>query len=97
MPVEAKMASGNIRGFKKRIMEVNADVYNTQSMTINDNPIQFRQFGTGVLDTAIQPFTGVKKAGPLLGFDKEGIITVTQGEPLKFNLLNMEFKVSIGQ
>jgi len=97
MPVEAKMASGNIRGFKKRIMEINADVYNTQSMTINDNPIQFRQFGSNVLDTAIQPFTGVKKAGPLLGFDKEGTITVTQGEPLKFNLLNMEFKVSIGQ
>lgn len=91
------MASGNIRGFKKRIMEINADVFQTQSMTINDNPIQFRQFGSNVLDTAIQPFTGVKKAGPLLGFDKEGIITVTQGEPLKFNLLNMEFKVSIGQ
>jgi hypothetical protein len=66
-------------------------------MTINENPIQFRQFGSGVLDTAITPFTGVKKAGPLLGFDKEGTITVTQGEPLKFNLLNMEYKVSIGQ
>jgi hypothetical protein len=97
MPVEAKMASGNIRGFKKRMMEINADVYKTQSMTINDNPIQFRQFGASVLDTAIQEYTGVKKAGPLLGFDKEGTITVTQGEPLKFNLLNMEFKVSIGQ
>jgi len=97
MPVEAKMASGNIRGFKKRIMEINADVFDTQSMNINTNPIQFRQFGTNVLDTPIQPFTGVKKAGPLLGFDKEGIITVTQDEPLKFNLLNMEFKVSIGQ
>jgi hypothetical protein len=97
MPVEAKMASGNIRGFKKRIMEINADVFKTQSMTINENPIQFRQFGDNVLDTAVQEFTGVKKAGPLLGFDKEGIITVTQGEPLKFNLLNMEFKVSIGQ
>jgi hypothetical protein len=97
MPVEAKMASGNIRGFKKRMMEINADVFKTQSMTINDNPIQFRQFGASVLDTPIQEFTGVKKAGPLLGFDKEGTITVTQGEPLKFNLLNMEFKVSIGQ
>lgn len=97
MPVEAKMASGNVRGFKKRIMEINADVFNTQSMNLNANPIQFRQFGTNVLDTPIQPFTGVKKAGPLLGFDKEGIITVTQDEPLKFNLLNMEFKVSIGQ
>jgi hypothetical protein len=97
MPVEAKLASGTIRGFKKRIIEINADLFETQAMTINDNQVQFRQFGEGVLDQAIDEYTGVKRAGPLLGFTDEGSITVTQPIPLKFNLLNLEYKVSIGQ
>lgn len=97
MPVEAKLASGTIRGFKKRIIEINADLFETQAMTINDNQVQFRQFGEGVLDQAIEEYTGVKRAGPLLGFTDEGSITVTQPIPLKFNLLNLEYKVSIGQ
>ncbi len=97
MPVEAKLPSGTIRGFKKRIIEINADLYQTQAMTINDNQVQFRQFGEDVLDKAITEYTGVKRAGPLLGFTDEGAITVTQPIPLKFNLLNLEYKVSIGQ
>lgn len=97
MPVEAKLASGTIRGFKKRIIEINADLFGTQAMTINDNQVQFRQFGESVLDQAIEEYTGVKRAGPLLGFTDEGSITVTQPIPLKFNLLNLEYKVSIGQ
>lgn len=97
MPVEAKLASGTIRGFKKRIIEINADLYKTQSMTINDNQIEFRQFGVSVLDQAIEEYTGVKRVGPLLGFNDEGAITVTQPIPLKLNLLNLEYKVSIGQ
>lgn len=97
MPVEAKLASGTIRGFKKRIIEINADLFETQAMTINDNQVQFRQFGESVLDQAIEEYTGVKRAGPLLGFTDEGSITVTQPIPLKFNLLNLEYKVSIGQ
>jgi len=97
MPVEAKLQSGTIRGFKKRIIEINADLYQTQAMTINDNQVEFRQFGEDVLDKAITEYTGVKRAGPLLGFTDEGTITVTQPIPLKFNLLNLEYKISVGQ
>ena len=97
MPVEAKLQSGTIRGFKKRIIEINADLFQTQAITINDNQVEFRQFGEDVLDKAIAEYTGVKRAGPLLGFTDEGTITVTQPIPLKFNLLNLEYKVSIGQ
>jgi hypothetical protein len=97
MPVEAKLQSGTIRGFKKRIIEINADLFQTQAITINDNQVEFRQFGEDVLDKAIAEYTGIKRAGPLLGFTDEGTITVTQPIPLKFNLLNLEYKVSIGQ
>jgi len=97
MPVEPRLQSGNLRGFKKRIIEVNPEFYKTQSCTINGQEVQFRRFDTQVLDEAVEEFTGLKKIGPLLGFDYEGVITVTQTIPLKMTLLFLDFQVSAGQ
>lgn len=97
MPVEPRLQSGNLRGFKKRIIEVNPEFYKTQSCNINGQEVQFRRFDTQVLDEAVEEFTGLKKIGPLLGFDYEGVITVTQTIPLKMTLLFLDFQVSAGQ
>jgi len=97
MPVEPQIQSGSLRGFKKRILEVNAEVFETQAMTINGQQVQFRQFGENNLDTAVQKFTGIKTVGPLLGFNKEGQITITQSVPLDMTILALDFKVSVGQ
>lgn len=97
MPVEPRLQSGTLRGFKKRIIEVTPQFYETQSARINGQEIQFRQFDTQVLDEPVAPYTGIKKIGPLLGFDYEGVITVTQGAPLKMTLLFLEYQVSAGQ
>lgn len=96
MPVEPRLQSGSIKGFKKRILEVNAEVFETQAMTVNGQLVAFRQFGEDVLDSAVSKFTGVKKIGPLLGFTEEGTITVSQSVPLDLNLLALDYKLSVG-
>lgn len=97
MPVEPRLPSGNIRGFKKRILEINSEHFESQAVTINGEQVAFRQFGEDNLDRAVQEFTGIKKTGPLLGFVNEGKITITQTVPLKMNVLALDYKVSVGQ
>ena len=97
MPCETRLASGNIRAFKKRILEVNAEVFESQVMSVNGQLVAFRAFGSSVLDSPVPKFTGVKKVGPLLGFNAEGAITVTQSAPLDLTLLALDYKVSVGQ
>jgi len=97
MPLEPRLASGNLKGFRKRVLEVNAEVYQSQAMSVNGQLVAFRQFGESVLDAAVAPFTGVKTIGPLLGFNKEVAITVSQTVPLALHLLSLDYKVSVGQ
>ena len=97
MPVELKIQSGSRLGFKKRIVEVNALVKDTQYMKINSILVPFRAFGSSVLDEAVQEFTGTKTMHGILGYTQDGKITIEQDEPLKMILLGMEYKVSVHQ
>ena len=97
LPVEPRLASGPIRAFKKRILEINSEHFESYAVTINGEQVAFRQFGEDVLDIPIQPFTGIKRSGPLLGFVNEGKITISQSVPLKMNVLALDYKLSVGQ
>ena len=44
MPIEVKMQSGTRIGFKKRIVEVNALLFETQNIVINNNLVPIRTF-----------------------------------------------------
>ncbi len=83
MPIEPRLQVGNMRGFKKRIIEVEAEFYETQNAAINTIEVPFRAFDSAVLDTAVAEFTGLKRVGPLLGYDYEGSVTVTQTQRAK--------------
>jgi hypothetical protein len=96
MPAEPRLAQGTVYGVKKRILQVDAIVYETQSMAVNGQEIPFTAFGGAALDQAIVPFTGTKTAHGLLGFSKTGQITVTQNIPLKMTLLGLEYRMSVG-
>jgi hypothetical protein len=97
MPAELKISSGSRLGFRKRIVEVNAIVKDTQYMKINDVLIPFRELGAGILDEAIQEFTGTKTLHGILGYTQDGQITIEQDEPLKMILLGLEYKMSVHQ
>jgi hypothetical protein len=66
-------------------------------MSVNNQLVPFRQFGENVLDAPVTSFTGLKQIGPLLGFDYEGSITISQSVPLSINILSLDYKVSLGQ
>lgn len=97
MPLETKMQSGTRIGFKKRIVEVNALLYETQNIVINNNLVPIRSLGSGALDTAVVPFTGTKVLHGILGYNNNGQITVTQSAPLKLTLLGLEYKIAVYQ
>ena len=97
LPVEPKLPSGSLKGFKKRIFEVNAELFETQALTINGKEVPFRRFGDDVLDDDVDEFTGIKTLHGILGYTYDGQITIGQTVPLKMTLLGIDFKVSIGQ
>ena len=97
LPVEPNLPSGSIKGFKKRIFEVNAELFETQSLTIDNKLIAFRQFGANVFGSAVPEYTGIKTLHGLLGYTYDGQITIGQEVPLKMTLLGIDYKVSVGQ
>ena len=96
MPAEPRLAGGSVQGVKKRIIQIDALVFETQNMTINSKEIAFRNFGENVLDIPVQTFTGTKTAHGFLGFSSTGQITISQSEPLKMTLLGLEFRLCVG-
>lgn len=97
LPVEPSLPSGSLKGFKKRIFEVNAELFQTQALTINGKEVPFRSFGPSVLDDDVDEYTGIKTLHSILGYSYDGQITVGQTVPLKMTLLGIDYKVSIGQ
>lgn len=97
MPVETRLSSGPVTGFRKRIIRANALLDDSQNLTINTDAIPFRRLDVDNLDSGVAFFTGTKRAGPFLGYDFEGQIEVTQSAPLFFTLLALDYQVSIGQ
>ena len=98
MPTELKLSVGSRLGFKKRIVEVNALVADTQHLKINGTIVPFRNFDSAtILDEPIQEFTGTKVLNGILGYSTEGKITIEQDIPLKMTLLGMEYKVATHQ
>ena len=98
MPIDLKIQSGTRLGFKKRIVEVNALVYETQNMVINGTEVPFRSFDTvSTLDADVPDYTGTKVLHGILGYSNEAKITITQNAPLKLTLLGLEYKVAVHQ
>tara|TARA_R110000787_G_scaffold31316_2_gene83189 strand:- start:10703 stop:13156 length:2454 start_codon:yes stop_codon:yes gene_type:complete len=97
MPVETRLASGPITGQKKRILEASLVLDLTQNITVNGNAMSFRAFDDAGFDDSVTTFTGVKTSGPMLGYSRTAQLTFSQSNPLYFNLLGCEYKVSVGQ
>jgi hypothetical protein len=93
LPFEGRLPSGPTRSFKKRILSVTADLYETQALTIDGEAVTFDTNANGV----ITPYTGFKRKGSLLGYNKDATITITQSEPLDMNILSLDYEVSTGQ
>lgn len=97
LPVEIKLQTGNRLSFKKRIVEINAVVHQTQHMILNNNPVPFRSFDGPLLDKAEPEFTGIKRVNGILGYSRDPVIEVKQNLPLKLTLLGLDYRVAVHQ
>jgi hypothetical protein len=98
MPAELQLQVGTRLAFKKRIVEVNAIVKSTQHLKINNILVPFRNLDAPpVLDLPVPEYTGIKTVNGILGYTKEGKITVEQDVPLKMTLLGLEYKIATHQ
>lgn len=95
MPVEIKLQTGTRMAFKKRIVEINAIVDDTQHLELNSNPVPFRSFDNPLLDEAVAEFTGIKRVNGVLGYSREQAIEISQSLPQKMTLLGLEYKVAV--
>lgn len=97
LPIEPGIQGyASLKGFKKRVLEVNAFLVETQNLTINSNTIPIRTLGTDNLDVGVPEFTGTKTLHGILGYSLTGQIEIGQSAPLKLHLLGMDYKVSTG-
>lgn len=92
MPIEKDLGAGYNLNSEKRI--VNAMVYlqGTTEIKVQNVDVPFRQFGVGILDQAITPFTG-KKEVYLLGWDKSAILELTQDNPAPMTVLALSLEM----
>lgn len=97
LPLNVKAQAGTRIGFRKRVLEVNALLFETQNIVINDNLVPIRSLGAGALGSPVPEFTGTKALHGILGYSNDGQITITQSAPLKLTLLGLEYKVSVYQ
>lgn len=95
MPVEIKLQTGSRISFKKRIVEINAIVRDTQHMIVNNQPVAFRLFDNPMLDLPEPEFTGIKRINGVLGYSREQAIVVEQNLPLKMTLLGLDYRVAV--
>jgi len=95
LPLEPRLSIGPRVGFKKRIVEINALLYKTQNIIINNNLVPIRTLDTPLtLDEPVPEFTGTKVLNGVLGYAQDAQITVSQDQPLKLTLLGLEYKMA---
>lgn len=97
LPPEVSGGAGVVKGSEVRVNKVLVEVLNTIGLTINGDKVAFRQFGNGVLDSAIEPFTGLKEVTGL-GWEKAGgSVEITHDDPLPCNVLAVTRKVTVNE
>ena len=97
MPVEIKLQTGTRVAFKKRLVQINAVVEETQHMNINNQFVPFRNFDNPLLDDPVPIYTGIKRLDGVRGYSREIAVEVSQTLPLRMTLLGLEYKLSVHQ
>jgi len=97
LPPEVSGGAGVVKGSEVRVNKVLVEVLNTIGLTIDGQKVAFRQFGDGVLDSAIEPFTGIKEVVGLGWETGGGAVEITHDDPLPCNVLAVVRKVTVNE
>jgi hypothetical protein len=92
LPIEAILNGEQIAGDWKRLVFANLRLNNSRNVVVKVGTTRyspsFTTFGSDVLDTPVQLFSGWKKVH-VAGIDRDVALEITQDDPLEFELLSM--------
>lgn len=100
LPLDAQVAGGQLTGLYKRLVKVDVRCNESRNFILQATKTNgsvrtfrppFRRFGGGVLDMAVPNFTGWKPVF-IGGIDRDIQVTITQDEPLEFNILSVVYE-----
>jgi len=95
LPIEGDLQDGPMMGRKRRVVGLVARLYETTALTVNGNRLSFQTFGAHLLDQPVTPFTGLKKIGGLLGYDRAGGLAMGSDISKKATILALAWEVSV--
>ena len=95
LPIELDLPQGTTFGRKRRISNVAVRLHNTSALIVKGNRVTFQSFGSGLLDQKVQPFTGVKEIGSILGWNYDGAVVIGGDQSLPATILGLSFAVGI--
>ncbi len=84
---EITTQTGTAQSAQMRAHKYSLLFLNTLGAMVNDKPVQFRQFGPGVLNKPPEPFSGWKGIGELGWNEGEMPAVISQPNPLPFHVL----------
>lgn len=93
---EIQAQAGSIQGARLNIGKVRLRLLNTIGAKVNDEPIQFREFGANALDR-LEPFTGEHELSQLGWGDGNAEMTIEHDDPLPFHLIAVIYDLAVGQ
>lgn len=86
---------GTIQGNSMRTSEVSIHFLESVYCSVNGDSVEFRRFGSELLDQPPEPFTGLKRIENL-GWDRgTSDITITQAEPVPLHILSVIRKFQV--
>jgi len=93
MRVEAGSSAGKAQGLKKRWNEVKVRLLDTTGVKINGDQLPFRS-SANLMNAPVDAFTGDKRVTNL-GWDRDGIIEVSQEQPLPMTILGIHGTLNV--
>ena len=95
LPDDFAVPSGSTMGKRKRVVNVNMRVYNTQGFYINNKLVPFRELGSSLLDETVPTKTRDVKVKAVPGFTEKGQFTITQQEPQAMTVLGFAYDLAV--
>lgn len=94
MPLNIDFGNGPTLTRKKRFIEATVDVFETLGLVVDGRRVPDRHYDQDLLDSAPEPFTGIKQLY-VHGWTDLAQITITQPDPLPMTIRGLTLEVSL--
>jgi len=93
MPLSIALQNGPNAALPKRIVRASVELFESNSVIVNDERIANKTMGVDVFEAPI-PITGIEEVW-LQGYEIDAVLTITQEEPMPMTILALYMEVSV--